>query len=228
MTPTTGRQWLLAHAPYDTASQRFNDGKVDPWGRFWVGTIHEPRDQPLAHLYRLGPEGLHTVWGQCTVSNGLAWSPAGDLQYWSDTWGHTLYRSPVDATGAPGAQAQAWKHFARKIGVALDLGYAGRPDGGAVDAQGHYWSAMFEGGRLVRFANTTTEPDLHLALPVRCPTMPCFAGPNLDTLVVTTARYQRQDTELQATPWAGRVLVLPAPGPGTCPPLIDPQTLPTP
>lgn len=225
---TTGQRWSVAPAPYDTATQRFNDGKVDPWGRFWVGTIYEPRDQPLAVLYRLGRAGLEAVWPHGTVSNGLAWSPDGATQYWSDTWGHALYRSRVDGDGNAAPTPTLWRRFAHKTEVAAPAVYAGRPDGGAVDAQGRYWSAMFEGARLVCFADTPQQQDLHYALPVQCPTMPCFAGPELDTLVITTARYQRSAEELRQMPLAGHVLLARAPVRGTCPPLLDPHTLPTP
>jgi sugar lactone lactonase YvrE len=83
--------------------------------------------------------------------------------------------------------------------------YGGRPDGAAVDAEGAYWCAMFEGQCLLRIA-----PDgrvlQELLLPVRCPTMPCFGGPDLRTLYVTTAREKRPAAELAAQPLAGCVL----------------------
>ena len=85
-----------------------------------------------------------------------------------------------------------------------------RPDGAAVDADGAYWVAMYEGQRLLRFA-----PDgallAALALPVRCPTMPCFGGPDLKTLYITTGRENRPAAELAAQPLAGCVLQLRVP-----------------
>ena len=91
--------------------------------------------------------------------------------------------------------------------------YGGRPDGAAVDAEGAYWCAMFEGQRLLRIA-----PDGHvlqaLPLPVRCPTMPCFGGPDLRTLYITTAREKRPAAELAAQPLAGCVLHMPVDVPG--------------
>ena len=91
--------------------------------------------------------------------------------------------------------------------------YGGRPDGAAVDAEGAYWCAMFEGQRLLRLA-----PDGRLLqalpLPVRCPTMPCFGGPDLRTLYVTSARHNRPADELAAQPLAGCVLSLRVDVPG--------------
>ena len=92
-------------------------------------------------------------------------------------------------------------------------GYGGRPDGAAVDAEGAYWVAMYEGQRLLRLA-----PDgallQEVPLPVRCPTMPCFGGADLRTLYITTARHGRPAAELEAQPLAGRVLTMAVDVPG--------------
>jgi sugar lactone lactonase YvrE len=83
-----GPRHLLAAAPYDTARLRFNDGKCDPAGNFWSGSMFEPRDQALAVLYALQADGrLEIKAGGATVANGLAWSPDGRTLYWSDTGG---------------------------------------------------------------------------------------------------------------------------------------------
>lgn len=226
------RSWKITDAPYDTRIQRFNDGKVSPGGDLFLGTVHEPRDHPDACLYHLGPQGLAKVWGQCTVSNGLAWSADGSVMYWSDTWNHVIFRIVIGANQLSGIQPSVWRKFASKEQTSQALPYGGRPDGGAVDSQGCYWSAMFEGRRLLRIpdpafsSGMSSKQESEYLLPVMCPTMPCFAGPLLDTLVITTARHQRSDDELRATPLAGCVLLMRAPAPGSCPPLLDPATLP--
>ena len=79
------------------------------------------------------------------------------------------------------------------------------PDGAAVDSQGCYWSAMYEGQCLVRYSPEGQELQT-IELPVRCPTMPCFGGPDLRSLYLTTARDNRPEQELNDQPWAGRVL----------------------
>ncbi|HRD85814.1 MAG TPA: SMP-30/gluconolactonase/LRE family protein, partial [Rubrivivax sp.] len=84
-------------------------------------------------------------------------------------------------------------------------GYGGRPDGAAVDSEGAYWVAMFEGARLLRLSPGGRVLQA-VELPVRCPTMPCFGGPDLRTLFVTTARDKRPPEELARQPWAGCVL----------------------
>jgi sugar lactone lactonase YvrE len=203
----SGRSTSLAMAPYDTGTERFNDGKPDAAGRFWVGTIYEPRDAERASLYRLDGRRLQRVHGGITTSNGLAWSPDGRTMYWSDTKAHTIYAMDYDAaTGQPGPRRQFARLAAREPGVDPST-YGGRPDGAAVDAQGGYWVAMFEGGRLLRLS-PEGRVVRELRLPVRCPTMPCFGGPDLKTLYVTTSREHRPAEELAREPLAGCVLEL--------------------
>ncbi len=208
LNTSTGQRRQLSEPPYQPQHERYNDGKADAQGRFWVGTIYEPRQPPLAALYcwasgqlqRQPPDGI-------TVSNGLAFSPDGNTLYRSDTTSHRIYHHALDASnGTLGAQ-QDWAAFeARQPGQTLST-YGGRPDGAAVDSEGHYWVAMFEGQRLLRLSPSGAVVQ-DLALPVRCPTMPCFGGPDLKTLFVTTARQGRSAEELAQQPLAGCVLSL--------------------
>ena len=92
----------------------------------------------------------------------------------------------------------------------LDSGstpYGGRPDGAAVDAEGCYWSAQYEGGRLLRIA-PSGEVLTEVRVPALCPTMPCFGGPDLKTLFVTTARHGRSEAELAQNPGSGCVFAM--------------------
>ena len=203
--PATGERALLAPPPYDPAQERFNDGKADPQGRLWAGTIFEPRTSAAAGLYRWAQGQLLRVAGDVTVSNGLAFSPDGATLYWADTPQHRVMAYDFDAGQGNLSRPRVFKQFAPKQPEQDLATYGGRPDGAAVDSEGAYWCAMFEGQRLVRLA-----PDgrvlQELMLPVRCPTMPCFGGPDLRTLYVTTSREKRPAAELVAQPWAGCVL----------------------
>lgn len=212
--PDTGRRTALAAPPYDPQVERFNDGKCDPRGRFWVGTIFEPRTPPLAALYRYTQDaGLRRMADGVTVSNGLAWSPDGRTLYWTDTTAHTIFALDYDPDGGLPSGRRVFAEFPRRIdGQPLDA-YGGRPDGAAVDVDGGYWVAMYEGSRLVRLAPTgQVVAELHL--PVRCPTMPCFGGADLRTLFVTSARQGRPAGELDAQPNAGCVFAIDVDVPG--------------
>jgi sugar lactone lactonase YvrE len=199
----------IAPPPYDASRLRFNDGKVGPDGRLWVGTISDARE-PEGVLYRWTGQRFEARVGGLHVSNGLAWSPDGRRVHWSDTKAHRIYAAEFDPdTGALG-EPWVFKAFEpKRAGQA----YGGRPDGAAMDAEGCYWSAMFEGGCLLRLA-PNGEIVQRLELPVTCPTMPTFGGPGLSTLYVTTAREKRPADELAREPLAGCVLAIPVPVPG--------------
>jgi len=211
--PASGARTRLAAPPYDPARERFNDGKCDPQGRFWVGTIYEPRDAQRATLHCWAGGELLQRAGGVTVGNGLAWSPNGRTMYWSDTKAHTVYAFDFEpGSGEIGNQRVFASFPARREGQPL-AEYGGRPDGAAVDAEGCYWVAMFEGQRLLRLA-PSGELLREVGLPVRCATMPCFGGADLKTIYLTTAREKRPAAELAEQPYAGCVLALDVDVPG--------------
>jgi len=171
---------LLAANPEDHATNRFNDGSVDPRGRYFAGTVDEPKAGGTAGLYRFDRRGLERITNGLMTSNGLAFSPDGRTLYHSDTPRFVVWRWDYDpATGA----AQNRREFVRVEPTPDDRG---RPDGAAVDAEGCYWSAFYEGGRIHRY---DPEGRLMAAYPLgaRKPTMPAFGGADLKTLFVTTA-----------------------------------------
>lgn len=210
---------LFAHDP---ATTRFNDGKADPVGRFWAGTMYEPRDARLAELYSIDLRGgdggeplIELKAGNAIISNGLAWSPDGTTVYWADTPHHVIHAWRWDAQGNGMHDHRVFAQFPGKPDGWRpgQPGYGGRPDGAAVDAQGNYWCAMFEGGRLLKFA-PSGELLAEVPVPVRCPTMPCFGGDDLRTLFVTSSRYNRPAEEVAELPQSGCVIATEVDVPG--------------
>ena len=198
----SGEITLIAPAPYDTAVARFNDGCVDGAGRFWVGTIYEPRDQPAAAMYCLEKGTVSLKWaGGMTNSNGLAFSPDGRAMYHADTTSHRIDRYYFDLESGSVSHPQRFQQFSTDKAN----NYGGRPDGAAVDSEGAYWCAMFEGGRLLRFS---PEGELlrEVPLPLRCPTKLAFGGDDLRTLYITSASHGRSSQEREQYPLTGRVL----------------------
>ena len=215
--PDTGTREAVASPPYDPGQQRFNDGKADAQGRLWVGTIDDRR-LPQAALYCFVPDRpagqrLQRAADGVTVSNGLAFSADGHRLYWSDTKAHQVTVFDLDPSTGGLSNRQLFKQFEPRADGQPLAQYGGRPDGAAVDAEGAYWVAMFEGQRLLRLAADGTELA-ELKLPVRCPTMPCFGGPDLKTLYITTARENRPADELAVQTLAGCVLRLEVSVPG--------------
>jgi len=209
----------IAPAPYDTALARFNDGRVDAAGRFWTGTLYEPRDRQAAEMYVLEHGKLRLAWsGGMTNSNGLGFSPDGQSMYHADTAAHRIDRHDFDvATGAV-SKRQLFQQFSSDKSAP---GYGGRPDGAAVDSEGAYWCAMFEGARLLRFAPDGTLLR-EVALPLRCPTMVAFGGDDLRTLYITSASHKRPAEERARHSLSGCVLSLRVDVAGLAEPLYQP------
>ena len=214
-----GQLRLVAPAPYDTATGRFNDGKADPQGRFWAGSLYDPRDARAAALYcldlRAGAGAMERKAGDATVANGLAWSPDARTMYWADTSQHVVWVWDWDASSNAMSNQRVFLQFPGKPDGWRpgDAGYGGRPDGAAVDAQGNYWCAMYEGGRVLQFA-PSGRLLREIPAPVRCPTMPCFGGADLKTLYLTSARHSRTPAELREQPQAGCVFAMQVDVPG--------------
>jgi sugar lactone lactonase YvrE len=218
-----GALTLIQRCDHDTATTRYNDGKADPLGRFWAGTIYEPRDTAAAALFSLDcrdgrAPSLQHMAGNATVANGLAWSPDAKTVYWSDTPRHIIQAWEWDAQSNIMTRQRVFHQFPTKpadwaYGAQGTSSYGGRPDGAEVDSQGNYYVAMFEGGRLLKFS---ASGDLlaEIPTPVLCPTMPCFGGDDLKTLYITSARHNRSARELSDMPHSGCVFSMRVEVPG--------------
>lgn len=195
----------VADAPYDPAHHRFNDGRCDRQGRFYVGSMNENRDASSAALYRLDPDLSFTqVLEDMTISNGLAFSPDGRVMYHADTPTHVVKAFDYDPDTAAMTQRREFIRF---------TGETDRPDGATVDAEGCYWSAFFRGGKVVRIS-----PQGRLVaeypVPAMCPTMCALGGPRMTTLFVTSARVNRAEEELIRLPQSGSIFALEVDVPG--------------
>ncbi len=215
-----GAPQRLLPSPYDPINTRFNDGKCDPQGRFWAGTMYEPRDQALGVLYVLDTSDslkptLQAKAHGATIANGLAWSPDQRTLYWTDTTRHCIRAWDWDAQANRLSNERVFHQFASKpAGWQPGMpGYGGRPDGAAVDVDGNYWVAMYEGARVLQLS-----PQGHvlrdIATPALCPTMPCFGGDDFKTLYLTSVRHQRSAAELAMYPDSGCVFSLRVNTPG--------------
>lgn len=205
----------IARFDHDPRTTRFNDGKADPLGRMWAGTMYEPRDARKAALYSVdcrpgnGNDGrpmIELKAQDAITANGLAWSPDQETVYWTDTPSHAIQAWDWDADSNGMQNPRVFQQFPGKPDgwQAGDPGYGGRPDGAAVDVQGNYWCAMYEGGRLLQLSSAG-ELLADIPVPAACPTMPCFGGDDLRTLYLTSARDKRPAAELAQLPNSGCV-----------------------
>ena len=196
----TGAATLLVAPEADRPGNRFNDATVDPRGRWWAGTVGMPAPVAgAAAFYRFDPDLSCTrMIDGFTTTNGLAFSPDGRTMYFSDSFPtiQTIWACDYDAdAGVPSNRR-----------VFFDTGAVrGRPDGAAVDSDGCYWMAGVGGWQLVRLTPVGAI-DRIVELPVERPSRPCFGGPGLDTLFVTSIAVDTTPGTDQ--PLAGRVLAI--------------------
>ncbi|KJH71052.1 SMP-30/gluconolactonase/LRE family protein [Aliterella atlantica] len=182
---------------------RFNDGKCDPQGRFWIGSVSEIPGQ--AALYRYDPDGsLHLMETGLTISNGLGWSPDGATFYLTDSAQHKIFAYRFDP--------QSGSISDRRIVVDLS-NEAVEPDGLAIDRQGNLWSALWDGWCIVCF-NSIGQEILQVKMPVQRPTCPTFGGTDLTDLYITSASVGLSQKEIQQGFFAGDLFRLSTVFPG--------------
>lgn len=191
----SGALSVLATIDFPNPQSRFNDGKVGPDGAFWIGSMDDrPQKQPESILYRVSADGtVEEKVAGLTITNGLAFSPDGRTMFHSDSRGPWIDRWELDpATGA----------ISNRRRVVTLTNEEGRPDGGACDMDGNYWSSGISARVLNKFS-----PDgkllLKIPVPTLRPTMPCFGGPGMTTIFITSARENLTAEELARQPDAG-------------------------
>ena len=196
--PETGIREPLWAGYDEPGTSRLNDGKVGPDGAFWIGSMDgRPEREAIARLYRVTWDGEASVKAEgFEISNGLAWTADGRTMFHTDSRGPWIDRYDFDP--------ETGEISGRKRICDLDE-QSGRPDGGACDAEGAYWSAGVSAGILNRF---DCEGNLleKVPVPVPAPTMPCFCGPDLTLLAITSHR-QLPEATLEAAPRSGGVFL---------------------
>lgn len=177
---------------------RFNDGYVDPRGRFWAGTMSLEKKPSQGALYRLESGVATRVLGDVSTSNGIDWSPDSRLMYYADTGTRRI--DVFDFEVETGAIANR-----RPL---VTIGDAdGKPDGLIVDEEGFIWVALWQGSAVRRYSPAGRLVQ-QIDLPVSCPTKCAFGGPNLDELYITSARTIVTTAEQkQREPHAGSLFV---------------------
>jgi len=206
------RLQTLAELTDPPPGHRFNDGRADREGHFWVGTMHNETRAPEGILFRLDETGLVPVLSGVSIPNSLSFSPDGKIMYFADSQRYAIESFDMTA-GWPTAP----RTFAETTSPAF-------PDGATVDAEGHLWYAEFFGSRVVR-----RSPDGHVSrvidMPVDRPTSCTFGGADLQTLYITTTCQNLSDAARVAAPLAGALLAIKVDVPG----LVEPRVshLPT-
>ena len=174
---------------------RFNDGKCDPRGRFWAGTMAVSESPGAGGLYRLDADHrVRRMLDGVSISNGIVWSAAAGRMYFIDT--PTREVAVFDYDDATGAISN------RRVAVRFPDGH-GWPDGMAIDAEGQLWIAEWDGGCVSRWDPESGRLLRRIELPVARVTSCAFGGPRLDEMYVTTAWSRLADDARRAQPAAG-------------------------
>jgi sugar lactone lactonase YvrE len=201
----TGGQQLLGDPERDRETCRFNDGAVDPAGRFWTGSLEDSESGPDGRLYRLDPDGSYRTMDEgFYCSNGIDWSPDGRWMYFVDSRQDRIYRYAFDRDSGD----------VRDREILIDTtALPGIPDGLRVDAAGDIWCAFWDGAQITRFAPDGSIQE-QLAVPVLRPTSVAFGGADLRTMYITSASLGLTPSQIQRWPQSGMVLRRPADTPG--------------
>ncbi len=196
-------EWQELVALESTEGIRMNDGRPDPLGRMWIGSMDERADDapdfPAGHLFVVDRDGSYlTFIDDVATSNGLAFAPDGRTMYWTDTHEQVIWAFDYDLDTAAATNKRPLFDF-----TPMD----GKPDGACVDQDGCYWVACVYGWSVVRIT-PDGRLDRTIELPVEKPSMPAFAGPDLDTLVVTSISSGGRRPAAPGQPDAGAVLAI--------------------
>ena len=181
----------IANPEQGKPGARFNDGAIDPQGRFWAGTMSP---DPTSSLYRMDADlSIHKMDTRIGVSNGTGWSPDGGTMYFTDSATHTIYAYDFDpATG----------DIAHQRIFSQTLDEPGTPDGLAVDRDGFVWSASWGGWKVNRY-DPDGKKEREIPMPVEFPTSCAFGGDDLTDLYITTAWVELGEERKETQPWAG-------------------------
>ena len=180
----------------DLPGNRFNDGKCDPGGRFWAGTMDVSATVPhKGSLYRLDPDmSVHTMLTNVSISNGIVWTADHKTMYFNDSIPGTVTAFDFDNATGNIDNPRVVIRVPENMGV---------PDGMAIDSEGMLWIAHFFGGAVHRWNPNTGQVLETITLPTSNPTACAFAGDHLDELYITTARDSLSAEQLKQEPHAG-------------------------
>ena len=191
----TGKSNLFTDMKSELLGSRLNDGKCDPSGRFWVGSMHLEQETAKANLYTITSENiLQKKIDSVTISNGIVWTSDKKTMYYIDTPTSTI--KEFDYNNETGEISNG------KIAVKIPIKF-GFPDGMTIDEENMLWVGMWNGNAVIRFNPKTGKVISKIEVPAHNITSCAFGGENLETLYITSARIDMTEEELIKYPLAG-------------------------
>ncbi len=192
----SGQSETLIPLEADNPVTRSNDGRADPWGGFWIGTMGMNAEPHAGAIYRLFRGELRRLVAKMTIPNAICFSADRRFAFYTDTREAVIYRQHLN-------QTNGWPEGAPH--PFLDLSKDGlHPDGAVCDCDGGFWNAQWGAGRVVRYTSEGVLDQI-ITLPTDNITCPAFGGPDLRTLFATSASIDPTG----AQPHAGKTFAMP-------------------
>ncbi len=189
----TGASKPVMRLEADNPVTRSNDGRADPQGGFWIGTMGKQLEKGAGAIYRYYRGELRRLFAQITITNAICFSPDGRTAHFTDTVTGRVMRVALDAQGWPVGEPQLY----------LDLAPEGlNPDGAVIDAEGRMWLAEWGAARVAAYAPDGARVQV-VSFPAPHCSCPAFGGADLTTLFCTTALQGMDDAARAAFPQAG-------------------------
>ncbi|MEO1025405.1 MAG: SMP-30/gluconolactonase/LRE family protein [Pseudomonadota bacterium] len=189
----------------DNALTRSNDGRADPWGGFWIGTMAKDQADHAGAIYRYYNGRLTKLHHRLSIPNAICFSPDRKFAYFTDTPTQMVKRQRLESDrGWPDGEAEVW------LDLSADDVF---PDGAVVDAKGVFWNAQWGAGRVAAYSPDAKLVDV-ISFNAANTTCPAFGGTDLSTLFCTSATKELTDIEKEKCPDFGRTFAAPETGRG--------------
>ncbi len=191
---------LVSDIEKEVTSNRFNDGKCDPNGNLWVGSMHYDQSRPEAKVYKIEPDGKTTMMiDSVTISNGIVWTKDHKTMYYIDT--------PTSKIMAYDYNVEDATISNERVAVEVDA-KDGFPDGMTIDENDNLWVGMWNGDAVVNYDPKTGKIIKKIEVPAHNVTACAFGGPDLDILYITTASVDMNEEEQAQKPLAGSLFMV--------------------
>lgn len=201
--PRTGKKTKIADPEPDKKNHRFNDGKCDPNGRFWAGTLSYDLEKGAGSLYCLHPDlNIERKLEDLTIPNGMAWNSQRNQFYFIDSPTGTIFR--FDYENASGK-------IKNQSTVRVMEAQEGSPDGMTIDEEDKLWVALYNGSKVIRIDPDTGKTLFEVHLPVPRITSCTFGGRELNELYITTAREHMTEKDIEKYPLSGSLFKIKLP-----------------
>ena len=190
------KRTVLVDLEADMPHTRSNDGRADPWGGFWIGTMGINTEKEAGSIYRFYKGKLKQLHQNLTIPNSICFSPDKKFVYFADTRQEKIWRQSLNPdNGWPMNQPTVFIDF-KAQGL--------HPDGSVCDSEGFLWNAQYGASRVARYSPEGWLDRVE-SLPVSQITCPAFGGESFNTIFVTSACQGLNDSDLKVEPLAGKV-----------------------